>query len=543
VSRSSPRRPAALARATGLLLALLSGAPAEATTLLEATQGVVGRGVDAPRGAAATAAQREVEARDWDEAARLWSEAAGADDPLVPLLWEVACLVHGDLDEAAQKATLALLAEGPEDPAVLLMAAWVLHELGHAEQAARLLDDFPRHHADALGADILRMRALTQAGALRKADRVRRRALRREDLDAWFWLEAGLEDAWAGAAEADLLLERATRARGASAFHSVVRMRFLEAEERPGDAVDEGLRAMARYPDDQVLPQVLASILRRPEAEVRLRAALRAQPDHPSGNAVLGIVLMGRDDLAAAAHLQRAIDLGEEDAELFLALSQVLVREGELGLAFAAIQRGAARHPGHPELVATGMAMAHAEGDEGAQLQLLDGMAQAGAERPESARAALLVASNLDPARPATAWTEALQGLPDALLLPGSLRDLVAGEALASLGRGPEAELAYGRALAGRSSDVLSLAAFARFLLVAPAAPDLARGQALAEQATRAAGDEAAALRVVAAALWDGGQAAQAIDLLARAVARDPDDAAARDRLGRWRSSIPGESP
>lgn len=541
---TSTRRP----RLAGLGLVWALGwrpASADATTLLETTQGVIGRGIAEPVGPAAAVAQAHVDDREWEEAARAWAEAAGAGADPAALLWEVACLVRADQDQAAQEATLGMLATGPEDPVILLMAAWVLTELGQPGQAATLLDDFPTGHPDALGAAVLRMRAYTQDDNVRKAARVRRATLRRSDLDAWFWLEVGLEDAWANAPDAGLTLERATRTSGATAFHSVVRMRYLEGVGQREAAVDEGLRAMARYPADSVLPHVMASLARYPEAEARLRQSMQSQPDHPAGNAVLGLVLLGRDDRAAAVFLERAIALGEKDPELYLALAQALVAEGDEPTALLRLQGGAALHPEHPVLLTTALAMAHAAGDQVAQLALLDTMATVGGARPETGRAALLVATNLNPAQVETEWSDALTAAPDVLLAPGTLRELVQGEALASLGRGPEAELAFARALATRSSDVVSLAALLRFQLrnrsVAAVGPG--GGPGLVHLATSAAGDDAAALCLVAAALWDGGQEAEAIELLSRAVASDPDDASRRDRLGRWRSAFAAESP
>jgi tetratricopeptide (TPR) repeat protein len=543
-SHNSARRPRLAG--LGLVLALgLASASARATTLLETTQGVIGRGIAGPKGPAADAAQQHVDAREWSDAARAWAEAAGAGADPAALLWEIACLVRADQDQAAQEATRGLLATGPHDAVILLMAAWVLNELGQPGQAAHLLDDFPSSHPDALGAAVLRMRAYTQDDALRKAARVRRTTLRRDDLDAWFWLEVGLEDAWANVPDAGLTLERATRTTGATAFHSVVRMRYLEGAGQREAAVDEGLRAMARFPSDNVLPHVLASLARYPEGEARLQAVMQAQPDHPAGNAVLGLILLGRDDRAAALHLERAIAHGEVEPELYLALGQALVAVGDEPLALVRLQSGAALHPEHPVLLTTALAMAHAAGDQVAQLGLLDTMATVGGARPETGRAALLVATNLNPSQVESEWTDALTATPDVLLAPGVLRELVQGEALASLGRAPEAELAFSRAVATRSSDVLSLAALLRFQLRnRPALPsDGGGGHGLVGLATSAAGDDAAALCLVAAALWEGGQEAQAIELLSRAVAFDPDDASARDRLGRWRSAFAAESP
>jgi predicted Zn-dependent protease len=338
------------------VIALLLASLALATTLIEETQGVVGRDIGVPAGS--ESAMAAVAAEEWADSAIQFQALAEADwrDPTANLWWAVA-LVRSDRAPESERAILHAMTKDPTNPAIYLTAAWSLYEAGAPDQAEKIARTLPTDGPDRVGAVILQIRSLVAQGKPKKALRLRARAQRQGDTDAWFWLEAGVQDSWLGRPGASELLERGLRAEGTVPSHYLVLMHVLMDHDDLDGAIATGHAGVARFPDDLDLVLALGEMLlgragRPAEAVDALAAHVDRHPEHAQAWRTMARAyrLLGDTDQEARA-LRRAIDAGASDPALFQVLARSLSEEGNAEGAIAVLEDGLRLNPEEPAIV------------------------------------------------------------------------------------------------------------------------------------------------------------------------------------------------
>lgn len=523
-----------------ILVALALNPAAPAAELLKATHGVAGRELEPLEGA--EEAEAFVEERDWKEAARRWrrlalSTSLDRDERALAHTWSAVSHVQASDYDAAQGELLGAMLLDPGEPRTLLVAAWLLTEVGGGKEAVRLLRDFPDDHPDAVGAELLRMRAWTMEGRQRRALRVRLAAEEAGRTDAWFWLEAGMEAAFKGDPETLVLLERATRAEGSGVLHASVYLRVLYELGLDEEAAAVAVAAANRFGDDPDLRVTLEWLLAQPEGASRFAEALppdgvphfmssllgtwfwqEGQPDRarpllesaaadPEAPArLLSMWARSVDSTegpaAAAAVLLQAVERFPQQVALRGALVDTALRSREPELTCAAADRLGAQAPLRLVMAAHEAALDLGDGEGALRWARLAG--QAG--------------------------------------LPSWDASHLEARALARLGRGAEALAAYEFGLAGAPDDPQLLGDFAQFLLAPPAdvAAQPERARLLAERAlSEAGGDDSRFLGVLAEACWQTGDRTRALNLQQRAVDLAPSDSELTRRLHRYEAGRP----
>lgn len=523
-----------------LLVALALSPAATAADLLEATHGVAGRGQVEVAGS--EEAQALVDARDWGAAARRWrglalSTELDREQRALAHTWTAVSQVHAGDYDAAQSELLGAMLLSPGEPRTLLVAAWLLSEVGGGKAAIRLLREFPEDHPDAVGAELLRMRAWTMEGRHRRALRVRLAAEQAGRTDAWFWLEAGMEAAFRGDPETLVLLERATRAEGSDVLHASVYLRVLYELGLDEQAAEVAVAAANRFGDDPDLLATLEWLLAQPEGATRFAEALPRDGVPHFMSSLLGTWFWQEGQPDRARPLLESASADPEAPARLLGMWARSVDSTEGPAAAAAVLLDAvARFPQQDSL----------------REALVDSALRS--REPELACAAADRLGSQAPLRLVLAAHEAALGLGDAEAALRWARE--AGEAglsswdaahlearaLALLGRGADALAAYERGLAGAPDDPQILGDFASFLLAPPVgvAAQPERARALAERAlSEVGGDDSRFLGVLAEACWQTGDRARALSLQRRAVDLEPSDSELTRRLHRYEAGRP----
>ena len=523
-----------------LLLALALSGTATSADMLTATGGVAGRGLG-PVDPDSEVAQ-QVDAGDWAGASRSWREVA-ADPVLSPQirarahLWAAVSQAHLGRHSDAQAELLGAMVLDPRDPRSLLVAAWLLTEVGGARSAVRLLRGFPTDHPDAAGAEVLRMRAWTMEGRPRQALKVRAAAEEAGRTDAWFWLEAGMEAAFRGDPEALVLLERSARTEGAQVLHHRVYLRLLLDVGMLEEAAAVAIGAINRFGEDPELMASLDTFLRQPGAAERFVEALPADGVPLVLVSTLGTWFWqeGEPDHAAPL-LAQASKYPDAPVRLMqLWARSVDATEGPAA-ATDILLSAVGRHPEHEPLREALTDAALRSRDSHRVRQAAELLGEAAPLRLALAAHELFLEEGDGTA--ALRWARAAGGAG----LPAWDAARLEARALALLGQGNEALAAYEAGLRSAPDDPQLLGDFAQFLLAPPegvaAQPDRARR--LAERALReAGGDDSRFLGVLAEACWETGDRARALLLQQRAVDLSPTDSELTGRLHRYEAGRP----
>lgn len=433
---------------TALLGILLLHGPARATSLLEASGGVIGRGEAFGSAQAERQARALVEEGDWARAALAWAEArrAGARAETAAS-WEVVALARAGEWELARLSALAAVARAPDSTEARLSFAWLMCEGGDPGTARKVARGYPLQGEDSVGVAVLELRSFHQKGRWGRAARARHRALAGQRIDAWLWLESGMGRLAQGDPEGLTDLEHATRAPGAGAPHALA---LAELRRSLGDttlALRLAATGMERFPEDLRFPS-LAVELALPDPEI-LDRLVSAEPERAALRELRGALRLSQDDpLGAREELSRAAELGRRTAASFALRARGEAMLGQVDQALALLGEAMIAYPRAVEL---------------------------GAQRFELAR------EGTDPAQvlaAVDAWEFALVHR-GASLPAEAMRARAAS--LVDLRRGPEALQAYEEALVELPGDPGLLEAFAGFLLqpLPGVAPDPERAKAL----------------------------------------------------------------
>lgn len=454
--------------AASLAALLLAAAPASAASLLEATDGVLGRAEVEGSSRSEARARLAVDRGDWALAASAWDEArhAGADE-LLAGSWEVVSLAQAEQWELARLAALATLSRDPSDPRRHLVYAWLMCEGGAASATRKVVARLPDSGDIGLAGAILQLRSWRHQGRDRRVRRVRRRVLDQLPADAWLWLESSRGHFAAYQPEALDDLDRALRAPAASGVHvaAVLELRLALGDDE--ESVRVGLSGMERFPDHAGVATLTSVAASRPDGAAALRRILAAEPDRAVAHEVRGALALASDEPKTALQaLILAGHGGRDTAAVVGMLGRSLVALGKPGEAHAALLGGMERHPLHLQLAAARFDAARRLADPALILAAADAWLVAAAAVAEPlpddiAGQALSAALEVDRPSAALAWSDWI--LAAEVDHPGALR--ARAQALHRLERGQEALLAYEAALAAAPSDHALLADFATFLL------------------------------------------------------------------------------
>ena len=505
-----------------------------AADLLEETRGVLGRGVGPIPGGELAALL--VEQDRWTEAAAMYRPLAAAGSPEAAL-WSVVASVRAGDPQGAQEATFAALEISPGDPRVVLAAAWLLNEGGAHREAAKLLRDYPAGAPDAAGATVLRMRSAMMLGKPRRAQRLRRQALERGAVDAWFWFEAGLEDIWLERDGATDTIRQATRSQNAGGMHYQLLLQHLRETTGVEAAVAAGLEGMARFPDHMELAGMMAELCRYGDGRAALEAVVAGDPQAAVARRLLGIVLLAEDEPATAAeHLQAAMDGGLDQPEMYRLLAEAHLAAEAEPAAWRALAGGVERHPEDPYLWRELFSLGEQAARVGDALEISEAAWQKGVHQGFLVDFSYEAASDIEALDVALRWSERSAGL-SGRRWRGLLQRALT---LTQLGRGEEALRAYEEALLLKPNEPQLLNNLAWFLLE-PATGvdrDVERALRLAEQAVRVSSEPRAAyLDTLARALWETGDQERAVALQREAAALEPDNEYIRNTLQQYETS------
>jgi predicted Zn-dependent protease len=388
---------------------------AHATSLLEETQGVIGRGVEAPLGSEAALAA--VEAREWGEAvSRFETLSTETKGPAADLWWAIA-LVRADRAPESERAILHAMQKEPANPTIYLTAAWTLYEAGAPEQAEKLARTLPNAGADHVGAVILRIRSLVAQGKAKKALRLRAQAQRDGETDAWFWLEAGVQDSWLGRDDATEMLERGLRAEGTVPSNYLVLMHVLVDRDDIDGAVATGHAGIARFPDDLDLVLALGEVLlgragRPAEALDALAEHVGRHPEHALAWRTMARAyrLLGDAEEEAQA-VRRAIDAGASEPALFQVLAHSLKEGGNAEGAILVLEDGLRLNPDQPAIVEDLFDATAQVGDPKRVLRLAQRMETRGQVDEQVAEQSFLAATRANLPQDALHWAQVMVGI------------------------------------------------------------------------------------------------------------------------------------
>jgi predicted Zn-dependent protease len=395
------------------VIAFVLASVAFAFSLVEETQGVVGRGIGIPSGS--ESAMAAVAAEDWGDAATQFESLAHADmrDVSADLWWAVS-LVRADRAPESEQAILHAIEKDPTNASVYLTAAWSLYEAGAPEQAEKIANTVPVEGPDRVGSVILRIRSLVAQGKPKKALRLRAEAERNGDTDAWFWLEAGVQDSWLGRPDARKMLARALRAEGTVPTHYLVFMHVLVDQDDIDGAIATGQAGVARFPDDLDLVLALGEVLlgragRPAEALDALAAHVDRHPEHASAWRTMARAyrLLGDYDQEAQA-LRRAIDAGASEPALFQVLAQSLSEDGNAEGAIAVLEDGLRLNPEEPAIVDDLFDQTAKLGDPKRVLRLAQRMESKGQVDARVAEESFLAATRANLPHDALHWAQVL---------------------------------------------------------------------------------------------------------------------------------------
>ncbi len=388
---------------------------AQATSLLEETQGVVGRGIEPPLGS--EAAMAAVEAKDWPEAIAKWETLSGETAGTAADLWWAVSLVRADRAPESERAILHALQKDPMNASIYLTAAWTLYEAGAPEQAEKLARTLPMDGPDHVGAVILRIRSLVAQGKPKKALRLRAQAQRDGETDAWFWLEAGVQDSWLGRDDAPELLARGLRAEGTVPSNYLVLMHVLLDRDDVDAAIATGHAGIARFPDDLELVLALGEVLlgragRPAEAVDALAEHVGRHPEHALAWRTMARAyrLLGDTDEEAQA-LRRAIDAGASEPALFQVLARSLKEDGNPEAAIAVLEDGLRLNPDETAIVEDLFDAATQAGEPKLVLRLAERMESAGRVDARIAEESFLAATQASQPNDALHWAQVMVGL------------------------------------------------------------------------------------------------------------------------------------
>jgi predicted Zn-dependent protease len=398
------------------VIVFLLASVASAFSLIEETQGVVGRGIGVPAGS--DQAMAAVATEDWGDAATQFESLAHADtrDVTADLWWAVS-LVRANRAPDSEKAILHAIQKDPTNAAVYLTAAWSLYEAGAPEQAEKIADTVPADGPDRVGAVILQIRSLVAQGKAKKALKLRAEAQANGDTDAWFWLEAGIQDSWLGRPDARELLERGLRTDGTVPAHYLVLMHVLADHDDLEDAIATGHAGVARFPDDLDLVLAFGEILlgragRPAEAIDVLAEHVERHPEHAAAWRTMARAyrLLGDSDLEAQA-LRRAIDAGASEPALFQVLAKSLSEEGNAEGAIAVLEDGLRLNPEEPAIVEDLFDATAKLGDPKRVLRLAQRMESKGQVDARVAEESFLAATRANLPHDALHWAQVLVAL------------------------------------------------------------------------------------------------------------------------------------
>jgi predicted Zn-dependent protease len=398
------------------VIALVFASLAFGSSLLEETQGVVGRGIGVPAGS--ESAMAAVDAEEWGDAAAQFESLAEANDrDLTADLWWAVSLVRADRAPESERAIFHAIRKDPTNPAIYLTAAWTLYEAGAAEQAEKIARTLPTDGPDRVGAVILQIRSLVAQGEPKKALRVRARAQREGNTDAWFWLEAGVQDSWLGRPDAPEMLSRGLRSEGTVPAHYLVLMHVLVDREDVEGAIAAGHAGIARFPDDLDLVLALGEVLlgragRPAEAVDALAAHVDRHPEHALAWRTMARAyrLLGDTDQEAQA-LRRAIDAGASEPALFQVLARSLSEDGNAEAAVAVLEDALRLNPEEPAIVDDLFEATTKLGDPKRVLRLAQRMESKGQVDARVAEESFLAATRANLPHDALHWAQVLVGL------------------------------------------------------------------------------------------------------------------------------------
>jgi Flp pilus assembly protein TadD len=394
------------------VIVFLLASVASAFSLVEETQGVVGRGIGVPAGS--DSAMAAVAKEDWGDAATQFESLAHADmrDVSADLWWAVS-LVRANRAPESEQAIMHAIQKDPTNTAVYLTAR------GRSTRRARPTKP-RRSRTPFLRTDRIAS-ARSSSGSDRslrreteEALRLREEAERNGDTDAWFWLEAGVQDAWLGRPDAPEMLERGLRTEGTVPAHYLVLMHVLVDRDDIDGAIATGHAGVARFPDDLDLVLAFGEVLlgragRPAEALDVLATHVERHPEHASAWRTMARAyrLLGDSDQEAQA-LRRAIDAGASEPALFQVLAKSLSEDGNAEGAIAVLEDGLRLNPEEPAIVNDLFDATAKLGDPKRVLRLAQRMESKGQVDARVAEESFLAATRANLPHDALHWAQVL---------------------------------------------------------------------------------------------------------------------------------------
>ncbi len=502
-----------------------------AMTMLDATLGVIGRGVDPIPDA--QAAYRALEDENWKLAEEKWKERTLNRDAWAKYatIWQVICLVK---QNRASDAT-SVLQNGikTSDWNKVLTQAWILGEIGAEDQAQEILSSFPNQHIDHIGAEIFRLRAMTSMGQMDMAEQLREKIVEKGIVDAWFWMENGIANAW-NRKPAMHYFERAVEAENAAPVHyqSLITQTLLSKKQ---DLFFRySLEGMNRFPEAVKLEQaVVGAIIHEKLLEKLLEFAQKA-PERSDVQALLGIVLGIQNKSGAEAHLRKARSGGIRSPSVYLLLAISLLKDGQQNQAWNILKEGALANPQNVELWTQFFLISLKKDKVNLLLEALENSWSINGKLPEEITSmAIDAASSVKNLDRAMAWAER-----NVEIQHNSLGSIVQRASIFSLrGEWEEAIKDYEKALILQPENSEAMLDLAKLLLSQKKVSQHSRALKLAETAIKITGSpDADHYQVLASALWKLHRKREAIDVQERAVLLYPEDEQIRIQLERYKT-------
>lgn len=345
-----------------------------AQTLLEASQGRVGRGISwepnhdiLVASSMDTCIDPQQSTKDWTRCGAVWEKWAiqqkeNTDDRSYGIMWSVVSYLRGNDPSAAYRVFGYLLPEiegvySPKLYSYIILEGWLLQESGEDTSVLKLLEDFPVDHPDLIGVNIVHLDILHDMGKTRKRKKLIESVVAQGQTDAWFWWHLALEyrdGKEPETQEVQNLFVRSVQSANVSPFQYLDFVEWLEISGNVDGVLRYGLDGIRVFPHNDRLLQHMLHFAQTDEGLNLLENKVQAFPEHSKAQLLLGMAYWEKHQTSKAIeHLEQAALVGEKEflrTDIYDILLEGWGSLGQLDRAWEHVRSQIDRNPNNMDL-------------------------------------------------------------------------------------------------------------------------------------------------------------------------------------------------
>ena len=317
-----------------LLFMLFFWGIVQAQTLLEASQGRVGRGISweptydelVSPGIKDCIDTQQLN-NDWIRCGAVWEKWAvqqqeNTDDRSYGVMWSVVCYLRGNDTSEAYRVFGYLLPEiegvySSKLYSYIILESWLLQQAGADKSVLKLIQDFPVDNPDVIGVNIVHLNILDDMRKKRKRDHLIEGVVSKGQTDAWFWWHLALasrDGQETERQEVEDLFVRSVQADNVSPFQYLDFVEWLERSGNVDGVLRYGLDGIRVFPNNDRLLQQMLHFAHTDVGLHLLENKVQAFPEHSKAQLLLGMVYWEQQQTSKAIeHLEQAALIGEKE--------------------------------------------------------------------------------------------------------------------------------------------------------------------------------------------------------------------------------------